>query len=134
LIKPTIFISVPRLLNRIYTAILQKAVHSGSFIKSRLFLLALEKKKQYIEKYNRLDHPIWDRLVFNKVKEALGGRVRIIISGSAPISGEVLSFLRACFSCQVSEGWGQTETAAPCSCNLLGDYEAGGCVGPVAVW
>ena len=38
---------------------------------------------------NSLDHPIWDKLIFNKIKQAFGGRLRVMITGSAPINAEV---------------------------------------------
>ena len=44
----------------------------------------------------------WDTLVFRRVQASLGGRVRFIISGSAPISSRVMDFLRVCFGCDVS--------------------------------
>ena len=52
-------------------------------------------------------------MVFNKFKAILGGRVRVMITGSAPISKEVLSFLKIAFCCQIHEGYGQTECGAP---------------------
>ncbi len=56
--------------------------------------------------------PYWDALVFNKLKDRLGGRCRLIITGSAPISAELQKFLRACFGCPVMEGYGLSETCA----------------------
>lgn len=53
-----------------------------------------------------LTHSFWDAILFNKIKNVLGGRVRLMVSGSAPISAEVLNLLRACFSCEVLEGFG----------------------------
>lgn len=52
------------------------------------------------------------KLVFSKTKARLGGRVRYIITGSAPLSSEVMAFLRCAFCCDVFEGYGQTETSA----------------------
>jgi len=44
-------------------------------------------------------HCVWDKLVFSKVKAMLGGNVKLMITGSAPISGEVLDFLKIAFCC-----------------------------------
>ena len=48
------------------------------------------------------NNSIWDAIIFNKVQKSLGGRVKIIMSGSAPIGGRVLDFLRVAFGCDVS--------------------------------
>jgi len=49
-------------------------------------------------------HPVWDRLWSRKIRQVLGGKVRIIVSGSAPASRENLKFLRAALACDVIEG------------------------------
>ena len=46
---------------------------------------------------------MWDYLIFNKVQKSLGGRVRFILTGSAPISNKVLNFLRCAFGCMVNK-------------------------------
>jgi long-chain acyl-CoA synthetase len=106
-IRPTIFCSVPRLYNRIYSAILAKTLHSGSSITAALFSRGLAAKLEGL-KSGSLTHAIWDRVLFNKIKNVLGGRVRMMMSGSAPISADVIAALRCCFSCEVLEGFGQT--------------------------
>lgn len=82
-IKPTLFNSVPRLFNRIHAAILQKTLYSGSAITAALFRRALEAKTQSVKATGSLTHAFWDRIIFNKIKNVLGGRVRMMISGSA---------------------------------------------------
>jgi len=57
-------------------------------------------------------HGIYDALVFKKMKAILGGKVRLMITGSAPIAGEVLDFLKICFCSNICEGYGMTETCA----------------------
>jgi long-chain acyl-CoA synthetase len=49
---------------------------------------------------------MYDRLVFNKVKERLGGNVRIMITASAPISDNILRFLKCAFCCPIIEAYG----------------------------
>jgi len=70
-------------------------------------------------------HPLWDSLIFRQVAAKLGGRVRFMVTGSAPISGEVLDFLRICFSCDVREGYGQTESSAASTATFFGDTVTG---------
>jgi len=64
-------------------------------------------------------------LVFSKVQQRLGGKVRLMMTGSAPISSEVLKFLRVAFSCPVLEGYGQTETCAGATLTLAHDLIPG---------
>jgi long-chain acyl-CoA synthetase len=126
-LKPTIFCSVPRLYNRIYDKI-TSAVKSSGRLRQRLYNVAYNAKKDALEK-GKTPSPIWDRLVFNKIKGVLGGRVRCLCSGASPISPDVLDFLRICFGGFVSEGYGMTET----SCLVAGseeDDKTSGHVGP----
>ena len=52
----------------------------------------------------------YDSLVFSKVTAMLGGKVRLMITASAPINGDVLEFLKAVFCCPILEGYGMSET------------------------
>ncbi|KAI8923233.1 hypothetical protein BC831DRAFT_472173 [Entophlyctis helioformis] len=129
LLRPTLFPSVPRLLNRIYDRITQQALHSGSAVKAALFQRALDSKIANLRTNGSLTHSIWDPLVFAKAQALLGGRVRLIVSASAPITGEVMEFLRVVFACQVQEAYGQTETTGGLTSTWAGDYARGN-VGP----
>ncbi|XP_047332173.1 long chain acyl-CoA synthetase 6, peroxisomal-like [Impatiens glandulifera] len=122
-LRPTILASVPRLYNRIYAGI-TNAVKSSGGLKEKLFIAAYNAKKQAIMK-GKNPSPIWDRLVFNKIREKLGGRVRYMASGASPLSPDVMDFLRICFSCQVLEGYGMTETSCVISIMDDGDNLSG---------
>ncbi|CAI9769006.1 unnamed protein product [Fraxinus pennsylvanica] len=108
-LRPTIFSSVPRLYNRIYAGI-ANAVKTSGVLKERLFNAAYNSKKQAVMS-GRKPSPMWDRLVFNKIKDKLGGRVRLMTSGASPLSPDVMEFLRVCFDCPLLEGYGMTETS-----------------------
>ncbi|KAL5566075.1 hypothetical protein UlMin_029239 [Ulmus minor] len=122
-LRPTIFCSVPRLYNRIYAGI-SNAVKSSGVMKERLFRAAYNSKKQAIMR-GRNSSPMWDRLVFNKIKEKLGGRVRFMGSGASPLSPDVMEFLRVCFGSEVIEGYGMTETSCVISIMDEGDTLTG---------
>eukprot|EP01126_Amoeba_proteus_P025835 TRINITY_DN2567_c0_g1_i3.p1 TRINITY_DN2567_c0_g1~~TRINITY_DN2567_c0_g1_i3.p1 ORF type:complete len:649 (+),score=133.27 TRINITY_DN2567_c0_g1_i3:84-2030(+) len=107
-LKPTIFASVPRLWNRLYDKISAAVKESGT-LKVTAFEAAFEAKREGL-KEGYLTHSVWDPIVFSSIREKLGGKVRLMITGSAPISSSVMEFLRICFSCPVVEGYGQTET------------------------
>ncbi|KAL3538104.1 hypothetical protein ACH5RR_001470 [Cinchona calisaya] len=122
-LRPTIFCSVPRLYNRIYAGI-TNAVKSSGALKERLFNAAYHSKKQAIIN-GRKPSPMWDRLVFNKIKDKLGGRVRFMGSGASPLSPDIMEFLRVCFGCRVMEGYGMTETSCVISSMNEGDNSTG---------
>ncbi|KAH9682769.1 Long chain acyl-CoA synthetase 6 (peroxisomal) [Citrus sinensis] len=108
-LRPTVFCSVPRLYNRIYAGI-TSAVRTSGGLRERLFNAAYNAKKQAMLS-GKNPSPMWDRLVFNKIKDKLGGRVRFMGSGASPLSPDVLDFLKICFGGRVTEGYGMTETS-----------------------
>lgn len=131
ILKPTFFPSVPRLFNRIYGKIQDKFKEAGG-VKGMLVNQALNSKQYYYKNGQGFTHRLWDTLVFGKVKDMLGGNVRIMITGSAPIAGEVLDFLKVCFCCDIIEGYGMTETSAGSFTTHYGDPDTGHVGGPVA--
>ncbi|KAJ1546352.1 Long chain acyl-CoA synthetase 7 peroxisomal, partial [Cladochytrium tenue] len=130
MLRPTVFTSVPRLLNRVADAIQARAAASPP-VSAALFRAALTAKKEALRRTGALTHSFWDALVFKKVRAALGGRVRVIVSGSAPLSDATKTFLRVAFSCQVIEGYGMTETAGGGTIAFFNDFDYGH-VGAVA--
>ncbi|XVE63006.1 hypothetical protein DITRI_Ditri06bG0165000 [Diplodiscus trichospermus] len=122
-LRPTIFCSVPRLYNRIYAGI-TNAVKASGALKERLFRAAYNSKKQAVMN-GRKASPIWDKLVFNKIKEKLGGRVRIMGCGASPLSADVADFLIVCFGCLLIEGYGMTETSCIITLMDVGDNLTG---------
>ena len=108
-LKPTLFISVPRLFNRFFQIITQNFQEKTGL--SKYFLdSSLSKKRNKYEKNGSLKNGIIQKIIFKNVKNSLGGKIRLMISGSAPLSGEVIKFLRIVFSCPIIEGYGLTET------------------------
>ncbi|XP_061491980.1 long-chain-fatty-acid--CoA ligase 5 [Rhineura floridana] len=125
-LKPTVFPVVPRLLNRIYDKI-----QSGAQTKFKQVMLKVAEARKHAEVKQGIlrNTSIWDKLVFKKVQEIMGGKVRIVVTAAAPISPSVLTFLRAAFGCQIFEAYGQTECTAGCTFSLPGDWTTGH-VGP----
>uniref|UniRef100_A0A4W6CJA1 Arachidonate--CoA ligase n=1 Tax=Lates calcarifer TaxID=8187 RepID=A0A4W6CJA1_LATCA len=121
-LQPTIFPVVPRLLNRVYDK-----VQSGakSPFKKWLLNFAVDRKYSEVKEGIIRNNSIWDKLIFHKVQESLGGRVRVMVTGAAPISPSVLNFLRAALGCQIFEAYGQTECTAGCTFTMPGDATSG---------
>jgi len=110
-LKPTIFPGVPRVFNRLYDVVMSTIEKKGGITKL-LFDYAYSQKRELLKYGQPCTHWLWDTLVFNKIKQRLGGNVRICVSASAPISKEVMEFLRIALSCEVYEAFGQTESSA----------------------
>ncbi|KAF4118913.1 hypothetical protein G5714_000964 [Onychostoma macrolepis] len=121
-LKPTIFPVVPRLLNRMFDKIFGQA---NTPLKRWLLDFATSRKEAELKSGVVRKDSMWDKLIFSKVQASLGGHVRLMITGAAPVSPTVLTFLRAALGCQFYEGYGQTECTAGCTMSLPGDWTAG---------
>ncbi|KAL1421287.1 hypothetical protein MTO96_023257 [Rhipicephalus appendiculatus] len=109
LLKPTFMIAVPLLLNRIRKAIEHALSQKGHMVQE-LFAFALPYKSYWRKK--GFTTPILNRIVFGNSKQILGGHLRGIVSGSAPLSTDTQEFLSNCLDCPVLQGYGLTETTA----------------------
>jgi long-chain acyl-CoA synthetase len=109
IVKPTVFVSVPRLYSRFYEVLKSKFNELQGWTKTALNY-ALNTKLENLEKTGTYKHRVYDRVFFQKTREALGGRVRLMISGSAPLLPEVQNFLKVCMCAPLCEGYGQTES------------------------
>jgi long-chain acyl-CoA synthetase len=123
-LKPTIFPSVPRLFNRIYDRIIA-GVKEQSASKQWLFNKAVSSKTYYHARDASYNHKFYDTVVFAKMRNLLGGNVTLMCTGSAPINGDVLNYLKVVFGCPIIEGYGATESSAPISATWKNDPLAG---------
>jgi len=127
ILKPTVFAAVPRVLNRLHDKVMQGAASNKAL--SALFHFAYNRKLALLHQGIITRDTIWDKLVFGKIQNMLGGRIRMIFSGSAPLAKEVLDFVRCAIGCQIWEGYGQTESCGGSTVTLAHELE-GGHVGP----
>uniref|UniRef100_A0A8C1XU10 Arachidonate--CoA ligase n=1 Tax=Cyprinus carpio TaxID=7962 RepID=A0A8C1XU10_CYPCA len=117
-LKPTVFPVVPRLLNRMFDK-------ANSPLKRRILEFAFRRKENEMKSGIMRRDSVWDKIIFKKVQASVGGHVRMMLTGAAPISATVLTFLRAALGCQFYEGYGQTECTAGSTTTLPGDWTAG---------
>ncbi|WP_316777552.1 long-chain fatty acid--CoA ligase [Pedobacter antarcticus] len=117
-VRPTVMSCVPRLLERIHDKAIQSGTSAGG-MKSKIFLWALEIGKQYREKAEAGKSPglvlaaeqfLADKLVFSKIKEKTGGRLKFMISGGAALPKTVGEFFGN-LGIKILEGFGLTETS-----------------------
>lgn len=130
-LKPTVFCAVPRVLDRIYTGLQQK-LSAGGILKKSMFGFAYSYKLNNMKKGSKHTEasPLCDKIVFSKVKAGLGGNVRIILSGAAPLATHVEAFLRVVACCHVLQGYGLTESCAGTFVSLPNELDMLGTVGP----
>ena len=117
--EPTHFPSVPRVYEKIHTAVLS-GVAEQSRVKRTLFEWALEVGRRTaarrragatMSRLDRVRHGVADRLVLSKVRAVFGGRLQLAMTGAAPIGREILEFFDAC-GVLILEGYGMSESCA----------------------
>lgn len=114
-LMPTLMASVPAILDRVRDGVRKKIDATGGLPK-RLFDLAYSRRLSAINGSWfgawGLERLLWDLLVFRKVRAILGGRIRFILSGGAPLSADTQRFINICLGCPIGQGYGLTETCA----------------------
>ncbi len=132
-VKPQVFATVPRLLEKVYDKIVAKG-YELSGIKKQLFFWALNLGLKYdpmkdMGFWYNTQLKIARKLIFSKWKEALGGNIKIIASGSAALQPRLSRVFWAA-EIPIAEGYGLTETSPVVSSSILSDFRVG-CVGTV---
>ncbi|XP_077537425.1 fatty acid CoA ligase Acsl3-like [Haemaphysalis longicornis] len=110
LLQPTVLACVPLILDRLHKGVTDVSAAKGPLF-SALFDFAISYKTFWLN--SGFSTPVLDMLVFNKARILLGGNLKVLLCGSAPLSIYTRHFVRACFGCRVIEGYGMTETSGP---------------------
>ncbi|KAM4554944.1 long-chain-fatty-acid--CoA ligase 4 isoform 1-T2 [Odontesthes bonariensis] len=121
-LKPTLMAAVPEIMDRINKNVMSK-VQEMSYIQRTLFTLGYKYKLEQVKR--GYDAPLCNALLFRKVKKLLGGRLRMILSGGAPLSSATQRFMNVCFCCPVGQGYGLTETCGAGSITEVADISTG---------
>src|SRR6201997_1690500 len=127
--KPTLVVSVPRVFEKVYNTAEQNARNDG---KGRIFQSAVNTAVEWSRAQDRggpgvvlrAKHAVFDRLVYGKLRVALGGDCRAAISGGAPLGARLGHFYRG-VGLTIYEGYGLTETSAAITVNRLNDVKVG---------
>jgi long-chain acyl-CoA synthetase len=131
-VRPTLLCCVPRVLELVYRRVLGERESAG-FAKRQLldWALALGKsvgtrrvEERAIPPLHQLQLQLIDRLVFQKLRHTLGGRIRFLVSGGAPLNAEIARFFYG-IGITVYEGYGLTEAGPVISCNRPGQTRLG---------
>ncbi|MCL8027034.1 AMP-dependent synthetase/ligase [Nocardioides bruguierae] len=128
--RPTFILAVPRVFEKVFNGASQKAYSEG---RGAIFGKAADTAIEWSQALDadgrpglglRLRHAVFDRLVYAKLRTALGGRCRYAISGGAPLGERLTHFFRG-LGLTVLEGYGLTETTAALAANLPGAIRVG---------
>ncbi|WIB61532.1 AMP-dependent synthetase/ligase [Curtobacterium sp. MCLR17_007] len=127
--RPSFLLAVPRVFEKIYNSAEQKADLGG---RGKVFRAAAATAVAHSEALAtgrvplglRLRFRLFDRLVYSRLRDAMGGRVQYAISGSAPLSPRLSHFFRS-IGVLILEGYGLTETTAPATVNRAGELRIG---------
>ena len=131
-VKPTVFPSVPRVYEKIHTAVLAR-FDAATGTQRRLIDWALDvgrrvsvlrQKGQPVPRGLALQHRLADRLVYSKVKQRLGGRLRRAVSGGAPLAVEILEFFHT-LDILILEAYGLTECTSGATSNRQDSFKFG---------
>ncbi|MFF8188639.1 AMP-dependent synthetase/ligase [Microbacterium sp. NPDC016588] len=133
--QPTFLLAVPRVFEKVYNSAEQKAEAGG---KGKIFRAAAAAAIEHSEREQqgksiplllKIKFALFDRLVYSKLRAAMGGRIVYAVSGSAPLGPRLGHFFRS-LGVVILEGYGLTETTAPATVNLATKSKIG-TVGPV---
>jgi long-chain acyl-CoA synthetase len=131
-LKPTYFPSVPRIFEKIYT-MATSAMEKEGGLKKRVFEWSIRVGRKMRETEHagrkpgfllRKQYEFADKQVLSKIRGLFGGRLRLAVSGAAPISPEILRFFDAA-GVLVLEGWGMTETSTAATISSPDDFKIG---------
>ncbi|XP_060803085.1 long-chain-fatty-acid--CoA ligase 4 isoform X1 [Amyelois transitella] len=109
ILRPTCITTVPLIMDRISKGITDKVSRSGAFA-SAFFKWAYAYKQGWMRR--GYDTPVLNIIVFNKIRGLLGGRMRLMLVGGAPLSPDTHAQVRICLCCDVVTGYGLTETTS----------------------
>ncbi|XP_038692653.1 long chain acyl-CoA synthetase 8-like isoform X3 [Tripterygium wilfordii] len=131
-LKPTLMAAVPAIVDRVREGVLKKVEGMGGLAK-RLFDIGYDRRLAAVEGSWLgawgLEKLFWDILVFKKIREILGGHLRFMLCGGAPLSGDSQRFINICMGAPIGQGYGLTETCAGAAFSEWDDTSVGR-VGP----
>ncbi len=131
-VQPTVLVAVPRIFNRIYDGVNKQMADKPGIIQKlfRSGIAAATKRSRgdSLGFGEKVSLKLADKLIFSKIRQKFGGKLRFVVSGSAALSTEVAEFIDA-LGIDVYEGYGLTETSPVCTANYSGHRKIGS-VGP----
>lgn len=131
-LKPTVMTAVPAILDRIRDGVVKKVEEKGGLVK-HLFNIGCKRRLAALEGSWLgawgLERTLWDIIVFKRIRTLLGGRIRYVLCGGAPLSADSQRFFNICMGAPIGQAYGLTETFAGATFSEWDDSTVGR-VGP----
>ncbi|XP_027127318.1 long chain acyl-CoA synthetase 8-like [Coffea arabica] len=132
MLQPTLMAAVPAILDRVREGVLKKVDEKGGLAK-QLFDIAFKRRLAAIEGSWfgawGFEARLWDIIIFTQIRSVLGGKIRFMLCGGAPLSGDTQRFINICMGAPIGQGYGLTETFAGAAFSEWDDSSVGR-VGP----
>ena len=131
-VRPTLMCAAPRIFEKVYNKTVTTALEAGG-AKAKIFgwavatgkqKVALEQAGKPVPAVLKAKYALAEKLVFSKLQNRLGGRLRVLVSGAAPLSREIAEFFAAA-NLPIMEGYGMTESSAANFVNRAGKFKIG---------
>ncbi|KAK1439752.1 hypothetical protein QVD17_05572 [Tagetes erecta] len=131
-LKPTLMASVPAILDRVRDGVVKKVEEKGG-LTTKLFNIAYKRRLlavngSWLGAWG-LEKLLWDAIVFKKIRSILGGKIRLMLCGGAPLAADTQQFINVCIGAPIGQGYGLTETCAGAAFSEADDISVGR-VGP----
>lgn len=130
-LRPTLLFVVPRVMQTLRQKLFAK-FDELPLIKRKMIYKGLEIKKKNYEKYGVITHSFFDQIIFKKIRDSFGGRLKVILCASAPLSKDLAMEFRLLLSIPIIEAWGMTELSGAGITSTTEDYTNYTCGGVIS--
>ena len=131
ILQPSFLIAVPRVLDTFRKLIFDEFAKIPAGCKKSLIEKGLRTKRENFRENREIKHGLYDKLIFNKIREKFGGKLEVFVTGSAPLSKDLAEDIKILFSIPIIEAYGMTEcTAAALATHItdLSNVHTGGAI------
>jgi len=130
-LQPTFMVFAPAVLDKVYQSVNSKRANMSGMVQT-LFNWGLSSGEKHFEAGGVGANWLLNKVVFSKIQGLVGGKIKAMVTGSAPLSPDIQKFCQTVFKAPVRQGYGLTETCAGSCVGFWGD-NATGCVGPPCI-
>ncbi|KAJ1723381.1 medium-chain fatty acid-CoA ligase faa2 [Coemansia erecta] len=123
-LRPTVLATTPQLLSSVYNKVVSATIEANGVV-GILSRFAYKSKLSRVSSGGGFKHALWDWLVFGKIAQLFGGNLRLVIAAAVGLKPDLHNFFRAALSCNVIQGYGQTENMGIAVMQRINDISTG---------